>query len=327
MRCKLGTAALLLSTAVHATVLQPERSVDLRTFVALRETVAAAAAWQGKLYLLVTDRAPTGRSAILVEAGLRDGATLWRDVGTPADDLAVARNHLVASAPMPNGLRILRLGGNTVQPLDVAGATAAMSGSDGQLVRLLSSGELAIHDATSLSSFERVIPSVDLKGSDTSLSCGPGPGIPRGPYLVFQLPSDRIALAERTTAQLHIFARRTGRLEWSVVLTHPDIVESRTRNAAYFRKVVAGGGNAAVALISAGASHTCGDFFLLLAPFHPSEGARIVRVNPQGQVTFSYRCMYPGFNPEDGPPGFLTVHDGTLYLVSARGKVMTFRIG
>lgn len=326
MTGKLCVATLLFSMGVYATALQPVHSMDLRPLVALRETVAAVAASPEKLYLLLTDNAPTGRSAILVEADRRAGTTLWRDLGAPADSLTVAAGHVVASAPIPKGLRILRPVGNAMQAVDLPGATAAVGGGDGLFVRLLSSGELAVHDPANMRSFQRLLPSVHFDSSHTCHTCGPEASISRGAFLVFPLPSNRVAVVERTTAHLRVLALGTGKLELSVALTHPHILASRNRNVAYLEKIVAAGGNANVAVISGGAIHSSGDFFLLLAPFHPAEGARVLRIDPRGQIASSFECLYPGFKPEEGPPSFLTAQGNDLYLVSARGKVMAFRI-
>lgn len=317
---------LSLSAAVYATALEPVRSFDLRTLVALRETVGAVTAWQQKIYLLITDKAPTGRSAILVETDPQGGVTLWRDLGAPADGLTVAADQVVALAPIPKGLRILQSVGSAVQALDLAGGTAAVGGDDGVFVRLLSSGDLAVHDPRDLRLFQRLSALRDLTRLHTCIPGGPQAGIPRGAYLLFRLPSNRMALLERNTAQLEVLDLRTGALELSVALTHPHLSASRDRNVAYLQKILAGGGSVNVATISAAATHSSGDLFLLLAPFHPVEGARVLRVNARGQVASSFECQYPSFTPEDGPPSFLTLAGNHLYLVSARGKIMAFRI-
>ena len=307
----------------------PTRSFSLHANVIIRETVAAAEVDGGKLYFLITDRGPEGRSAILLEADGHGRNVLWQDLKTSANLLTRVGSGIAAIAPIPNGLRVLRPTGGDPAATDLTGHTALAIGSESQLVRLLGSGDIAVQTAigVQLGAPRILATSADLKVDNACSTCGAGKVIVQGVYVLSRIDAKRVMFVHRSSAAVKVVDLETGKLISSGVLANEDIDRGRAMFANRPRPPASMAGRTGnPTLIIAGAAHPSGDTFLLVGPFTPAEGARVIRVSPNGHVLESLRCMYPAFKPADGPPDFLEIDNDELYLITRAGHVNVYSV-
>ena len=218
-------AAFVVPYRVSANELDPVRTLNLQTTVAVRETVAAVAVRDNKTYLLVTDRAPTGRSAILVETDTHGRQPQWQDLKVPAGALVKAGSFVAALSPIPGGLRLLEPMGGEIRSTDLTGLTASTVGSGSRLVRLLGNGDLAVHDvsARGLSSPRHLATSAELKVPEACATCGTEKFTFQGSHVICMLPGDRLALVHRSSASIKIVDLNTSRVIVSRVLNNEDL--------------------------------------------------------------------------------------------------------
>jgi|GEM_PF-4725131 len=307
--------------------LSPTRTLSLQpTVTTIRNTVAGVALQEGKMHLLVMDGRPSGRSAILVEAGTAGGNPTWRDLERGANLLVRNGGSVTALARVPSGLQVVGEGGGTAE--EIPGDTVLVVGVESRLVRLLSNGDVAVHDAEG-SGFgaPRILPTAaKLKVSSECPTCGAAAmRVSPGSYVLSPIGSGRVAFVGRSSASFHVLDLESGQMTVSTTLAHVDLShglakfsnrpqpppDSRPLNPM---------------LVIAGDAHESGDTFLLIGPFTPTEGARVIQVDPDGRVVGSFRCTYPGFKPEDGPPRFLGVAGDELYLITPRGHVNVYAL-
>ncbi|MCB1018800.1 MAG: hypothetical protein KDC27_02675, partial [Acidobacteria bacterium] len=142
-------------------------------------------------------------------------------------------------------------------------------------------------------------------------------------YVFSALPAGKVAAVHRGTAVLKVLDINTGKLLRSVVLGGEDVDRGRSMYGA-LPKPSQSSNVSQPALVISGASGPSGDMFLLIGPFTPSEGARVVRIDANGAVVSSLRCGYEGFKAEDGPPQLVAVDDKELYLASRAGHVRVY---
>lgn len=317
-----------LSFAAASDPLVPAITINLRTTVSLRETVAAAAIGDNKVSLLITDQAPVGRSAILLRMDATGANREWTDLKVPADDLVAAGSFVAALAPVRGGLRVLQSVGGAVQSTDLAGVTAVTVGDGSHLIRLLANGDLAVHDLDSGGiAPPRVLLAAALDVPERCAQCDPAKFAGRGTYTVCPLPGGRLAVIGRSSASMTILDLHNSKVALRTVLDGGAISRGRTMYANYQKNIRdAGGEPPNPSLILAGATHRSGDMFLLAGPFAPAEGARVIRVNSNGAVTASMRCAYPAFDPQCGAPRFIGLNGDDLYLVTSRGLINIYKL-
>ncbi|MCC6589563.1 MAG: hypothetical protein IT168_22895 [Bryobacterales bacterium] len=319
----------LAPASAGADTLNPTRSFSLRATVAVRETIAAAIAADSRLHVLITDQAPTGRSAILLDTETDGSNQQWVDLKVPAHSLVRAGSFSVALAPAMNGLRILQPAGGLVRSTDFAGITAQAVGTESQFIRLLATGDLAVHDVvrTSIGPARILSTSPELKIQQACATCATEKMVAQGAYVVSVLPQNRIAVTHRSLAHLKIIDLSTGKVLSSAVLDNEDV----RRGRAMFARQQEAAVNMRVnpsnpSIIVAGAAHSSGDMFFLVGPFTPAEGARVIRVSSGSGLVSSIRYAYPRFDPEQGPPRFLAVEQDHVYLISSKGHVNVYPI-
>ncbi|MCZ2147420.1 MAG: hypothetical protein LC126_06565 [Bryobacterales bacterium] len=312
------------------TSITPTTTVNLRTTVALRETVAAAIIGDNKLSLLITDQAPTGRSGILLQMDATGANQKWTDLKVPADDLVIAGSFVAALAPVHKGLRVLQSVGGGVQSTDLTGMTAVTVGSSSRLIRLLASGDLAVHDlGVNGIAPPRVLPMATvLKVPEACAKCGAAKFVGRWTYAVCPLPGDRLAVVQRSSGNLKILDLNNSKVTLTTLLNGDDITRGKKMYANYQEKIRVAGGEDPLnpSLVLAIAAHASGDMFLLVGPFAPVEGARVIRVNSNGAVIASLRCAYPAFDAQYGAPQFIGLNGDDLYLVTSRGLINIYRL-
>jgi hypothetical protein len=313
-----SAAAAVLPILASASPLKPARRFSVKTTVAIREVVAAAVVNHNKVHLLITDRGLTGRSAILLETDTYGADPQWRDLNVAAHGLVKAGTSIAASLPILNGVRVLQPATDEFRATDLTGLTANATGTGSRLIRLLGNGDLAVHDVGGGHvSAPRILPtSTDLKIQEAP-----------GAYTICPLPGDRLAIVHRSSASFKIVDLNTSRVLVSLVLDNEDLRRGRAMFAKQQESFAAMRANSSnPALILGGDVHSSGDMFFLTGPFTPAEGARVLRVNSKGAVVASLRCLYPAFNPDDGPPQFVGVNNDDLYLISSRGHISVYSL-
>lgn len=320
-------SSLLLLTLAHSAFsapIQPSRTFTVRETVAVREVVAAVQAADGALQMLLTDRGPTGRSAVLLQVDRRGGNRQWRDLKAPAVSLVNAGGSVAAFNPIGNGLRLLQPVDDGANAADLTGETAAVTGDGSHLVRLLRSGDLAVHPVSGgrIGEPRIVATAAILKDKSVCANCGSELIVPSA-YVFSLLPGGKVTAVHRGTGSLRVLDLTDGKLLSSVALENEDFERGRAMYAA-LPKQPASSNVSNPTLVIAGAADESGNLFLLVGPFAPAEGARVVRVNPQGKVTGALRCSYSDFKAADGPPQLLAAAQGELYLVSRTGYVRAY---
>lgn len=318
------TVAAVIAQAASSQPVPPTRTFSVRETVAARQTVAALAVTSDAVQLLVTDKAPTGRSAVLLRVDSRGNDRQWHDLKASAVALVNAGGTIAAFAPINNGLRLLQPTGDAARAMDLAGATAAATGDLSHLVRLLRNGDLAVHetDGAQIGPARVLATASILKTDSVCATCGSRLIIPSA-YVFLALPGEKVAAVHRSAANFKLLDLKTGKLLRSTVLDNEDVARGRAMYAA-LPKPPASSNTSNPSLVFAGAARSSGDMFLLIGPFTPSEGARVIRVNTSGEIVGSLRCGYQDFRAEDGPPQFVGVNDQELYLASRAGHVRVY---
>ncbi|MCC6391148.1 MAG: hypothetical protein IT167_11140 [Bryobacterales bacterium] len=149
--------------------LMPAATVNLNSFVALREIAADAVVSEGRVVLLIRDQGLTGRSAILLEVDGEGGNPRWTDLKEPADSVVMVGNSVAAVARMRDGVRLLGPAGITAPHVlamaaSLSGGTYAFLPLGGERAAVVerSSGNLKLLDLKS----GKVELTADLGGED-----------------------------------------------------------------------------------------------------------------------------------------------------------------
>ena len=141
------------------------------------------------------------------------------------------------------------------------------------------------------------------------------------------LTENLLAVVHRGSAVLKVIDLDASTIVASVTL---DTEELRRGRAMYARQQESFPASASrtshPSLIVGGTAHSSGDMLLLVGPFTPAEGARVVRISADGAVVHSLRCLYPAFNPNDGPPQFVASDGDNLLLITQAGRVNSYRL-
>ncbi len=312
-----------------ANTVEPLRTFSFRAEVAIRETVAATVVGNNRINLLITDRAPTGRSGILLNADSYGRDQKGVDLKGPAHGLVQSGSLVKALAPVLGGIRLLEPSAGDVHTVDLTGVTAATTGSESHLVRLLGTGDIAVHSVAGRKlAASRLLPTAaEFKVQGACATCGNEKLVTQGAYVLCSLPGNRVAATHRSSARLKVVDLNTGKVLLSVDLDNEDLRRGRAMFARQQEALLTVRANPSnPSLVLSGAAHSSGDMFFLIGPFAPSEGARVIRVTPNGAVVSSIRCSYSAFKPENGPPQFLGINEDDLYLISSRGHVNVYSI-
>lgn len=188
--------AWLLPHSVSANPIEPVRTFNLQAQVGARETIAATAIGDDKLYFLITDQSPTGRSAILLETDPFGTEQRWQDLKVAAHALVKAGDFIGAVAPIPGGLRVLEPTAGEVRTTDLSGRSANVTGVGSQLLRVLGTGDLAVHSISghSIGEPRTLSTSMALRTLEACATCGPNNTVAPGAYVVCPLPGNRLAV-------------------------------------------------------------------------------------------------------------------------------------
>lgn len=296
--------------------LMPAATVNLNTYVALREIAGDAVVGDDRVVLLIRDQGLTGRSAIVLEVDGNGGNARWTDLKAPADSLVMVGNSVAAIAPVRNGVRLLQPAGDGVQSSELEGPTAASVGVGSRLVRLLRSGDLAVQD----------VGEGGIGAARVPAMAAPAQFSGRGTYLLLPLDGERVAVVERGSGKLKILDLRNAKVELAADLEGEDIRRGKAMYAYHLDKIRARGEEAPnpIVIVSA-ASNLAGELFLVAGPVGYAEGVRVVRA-VNGKVTGTLRLALPGFRMEYGSPKFLGVSGDRLYLITSRGWMNIYRI-
>ena len=328
----IGALAALIPTPVPASPfrMEPTRSFRVQPADVEREAVAAAVTGPDRISFLLTDRAPTGRSAILLETDANGVEQRRLDLAAPAYGLAAGGSFLAALSAHRDSTGVLMIGDSKVRTIDLVGLTAQATGNGSRLIRVLGSGDLAVHpvEANNIQAGRTIATAKDLKTPEACVTCSPKGVVAQGAYVAVPLPANRLAVIHRSTAVLKVIdLDASAGPAASVPLDNDELRWGRSMFARQQESAAAVGANAAhPTLIVAGAAHPSGDILLLVGPFTPTDGARVIRVSPEGSLVESLRCGYPNFNPNDGPPRYIGLDGDDMNLITVRGQVNTYSL-
>lgn len=324
-------AAAIASASFHARAqqLMPATTVNLNTFVALREIAAGAVVGDDKVVLLIRDQGLTGRSAILLEVDAEGANPQWTDLEAPAGSLVMAGKFVAALAPIANGVRLLHPAADGIHSTELQGLTAFAVGMESRLVRVLHSGEVAVQDiGAGEISAPRLLPMAAVFNPRPACTdCASAKFLITGTYILCPLPGERMAVIQRSSANLKILDLKNARVELTADLQGEDITRGKAMFDTHLEKIRARGDEPPNPhVIVSGASNSSGELFLLAGPVAFAEGVRVLRVNSKGAVVGALRLALPGFQLQYGSPAFLGANGDRLYLITSRGWMNIYRI-
>ena len=295
-------ANLSLTTRINLGWLRSLRGMTIRDLV-----VKA-----GHMYFLAFPRPAQFVNGVLLRSDLT-GRIEWRaDLGEDeVEDLSVdnSGNCLVLSSPSSGTTRLRRLdpaGQLLGEPRSLPDIAKLVTTNDGRVVGLTGSGFVRSID-------DGALPTVSVIDPENMLSAS-----------IVSVGEGRIAAIDGREATINLVDPKLGTRSGKAI-DHPEAFRVKAMYQA--EEAQRSGLHGRTILLSAAYN---GNIYCMLSGFKAEEGAPIVVIDSNGQVSKLLRCSVSYTSPHGkgsaSVPTALTIDSGLLYMLDSEGLVSVFRL-